>query len=383
MPEYEFRYKGFLHDAKDALETYDFLLSRLATMVYAYYLPSYKWKISATSAMWAGKERPELEVKLGGVTVVYDDEDLDVLPHPTDLPDAKDLLAQVDDVIQRHTLEDVLFGRAAGTAPAFQVALRINVAKSKLVPIAQHMANGLTQVMRLMLRGVQTIGETIVVQEEELTLKVAKKYQDRITVQIEPKSPIDRNQDIGAANMALEFGLPWDWIAENILGIEDPATLRLQKDILEIEAMPQVKERLMADALDQLDALIEEEEYEDADNVDLSSLPPEFGEALGGLGGPVPEDPTGGLPPEIMAIINGGAMPAGTGEEEAGTGLSSLLGGSPVPEEDVGLGRGPFPDGAAPQTLAPRGLLTEKTQPTPPSAQIDLGNLGTVNEEQY
>ncbi len=371
LPEFEWRYKGFLHDAKDALLTYDFLLSRLATMVYAYYLPSYSWQIAATSAHFQGRERPVMNVNLGGVTVVYADEQLDVLPYPTDLPDANDLLAQVDDVIQRHTLEDVLFGRVAGTAPAFQVALRINVAKSKLVPIAQHMANGMTQVMRLLLRGVQTIGEKVSVQDDSITVAMAKKYQERITTQIEPKSPIDKNQDIGSASMALEFGLPWDWIAENILGIEDPATLRLQKDILEIENMPQVKERLMADALEQLDVLIQEEEYTDAENVDLSALPPEFGEALGGLGGPTGE-PT--LPPELAAIIGEGETPAGGGDD-----IAAILAGVAGEAPEGGLGRGPYPPGAAPQTIqGGRGLTTENTQPTPAAPTVDLGNLGVI-----
>ncbi len=383
LPEYEWRFKGFLHDAKDALLTYDFLLSRLATMVYAYYLPSYSWRIAATSAHFQGRERPTMNVNLGGVTVVYADEILETLSYPTDLPDAGDLLQQVDDVIQRHTLEDVLFGRVQGSAPAFQVALRINVAKSKLVPIAQHMANGMTQVMRLLLRGVQTIGETIVVQNEKITPTMAKKYQDRVTTRIEPKSPVDRNQDIGSASMALEFGLPWDWIAENILGIENPASLRLQKDILEIENMPQVKERLMADALEQLDALIQEEEFEDAENIDLGALPPAFGEALEGLGGPAAGGPDGEIPPELLAILGQGAAGGGAPAPPAGGDLASIVQGAGVPPPEGGLGRGPYPPGAAPQTVqGGRGLNTPNTQPTPGSPSVDLGQLGVIPQEE-
>jgi hypothetical protein len=234
------------------------------------------------------------------------------------------------------------------------------------------MANGMTNVMRLLMRGVQTIGEKVTVQDESITPTMAKKYQDRITTQIEPKSPVDKNQDIGSASMALEFGLPWDWIAENILGIEDPATLRLQKDILEIEQMPQVKERLMADALEQLDVLIQEEEYVDAENIDLTGLPPEFGEALGGLGGPEGEAGAGELPPELLAILGEGGEPAGDGD------LASILAGAGGEAPTGGVGQGPYPEGAAPQTLAPRGLTTENTQPTPENPSIDLGTLGVV-----
>jgi len=324
LSEYEKHFKGFLSDAKEALEVYDWLLSRLATMVWSYFLPSYVWNIPATSTQFSGRDRPIIKVNLGGVTTVYNDEELDVLPIPQNLPDATLLLTQVDDIIQRHTLEDVLFGRVQGSAPAYQVNLRINVAKSKLSPIAQHMAIGITEVIDLFLRGIERLGEAVVIQGEKITTSTAKKYRGKVTASITPKSPIDRNQDIGAANMALQFGLPWRWIVENILDVEDPATLQLQKDIEELENLPPIKERLMQDALEQLEALIEEDELEDLDNIDLSALPPEAAEALGQLA-------------------------EGGGE---------------------GLGRGPFPEGAAPQSLAPRGLGTPNTQPEPGTPQV-------------
>lgn len=355
LPELDAHFKSFLTDAKDALETYDFLLSRLATMVYAYYLPSYEWQLAASGAQWAGRERPVMTVNLGGGTVTYADENLRVLPFPTGLPDANMLLQQVDDVIQRHTLEDVLFGRVPGSAPAFQVHLRINVAKSKLTPIAQHLAQGLTEAGELFMRSVIQLGEAVIIGGEKITVGMAKRYKDRISVSIVPKSPVDRNQDIGAAAMALQFGLPWDWIVENILDIEDPATLRLQKDILEIEQLPPVKQRLMADALDQLEALIKDEEFTDSDSIDLDALPPEFAQALQGLLG------TTGESADIESLLAGAGVVPGGPQATAG-----------------GLGRGPYPTGAAPQTLqGGRGLLTERTQPTPtsPLASTALAGL--------
>jgi hypothetical protein len=235
------------------------------------------------------------------------------------------------------------------------------------------------------MRGVQTVGEKIVVQEEEITVRQAKKYQDRITVRIEPKSPIDKNQDIGSASMALEFGLPWDWIAENILGIEDPATLRLQKDILEIEQLPQVKERLMADALEQLDALIQEEEFEDAENVDLSEFPPSFAEALASLGGPETGGDTSGIPPEVLAMIEGGDQPitGDTGEPATPEDLASMLAGAAEGAPDGGVGQGPYPEGAAPQSVqGGRGLNTANTQPGVGTPQIDTEQAGVMPQEK-
>ncbi|KKM64354.1 hypothetical protein LCGC14_1502250, partial [marine sediment metagenome] len=122
---------------------------------------SYEWKLGASSAQFAGRDRPVLRVNLGGVTVTYADENLDTLAIPQGLPDATMLLAQSDDIIQRATLEDVLFGRVQGAAPAYQVNLRINVAKSKLTPLAQNMAIGITNVLDLFLRGIIQLGEAV------------------------------------------------------------------------------------------------------------------------------------------------------------------------------------------------------------------------------
>lgn len=347
LSDYRSHFKGFLSDAKDALHTYDFLLSRLATMVNAYYLPSYEWKLGATSAQFAGRDRPILRVNLGGVTVTYADENLDVLAIPQGLPDATMLLSQADDIIQRHTLEDVLFGRVQGAAPAYQVNLRINVAKSKLSPLAQNMAIGVTEVMELFLRSIIQLREAVVIGGEKITVTMAKQYLGRLTTSIDPKSPVDRSQDIGTANLALQFGLPWDWIVENILDIEDPATLRLMKDIQELEELPPVKERLMQDALEQLEALIEEDEMEELTAEGQAGLPPEFGQAA-------------------AQLLEGGGEAGQTGAPPAP--------GLPNVPAAPGLGQGPFPPGAAPQTVAPRGLGVPNTQPP-------AGGGGPVGEE--
>ena len=347
LTDYQSRWKSFLFDAKEALEAYDFLLSRLITMVWAYYLPSYLWRLGASSAQFSGRDRPTLLVNLGGVTVMYADEDLDTLPIPQGLPDATMLLAQCDDIIQRHTLEDVLFGRVQGAAPAYQVNLRINVARSKLSPIAQNLAIGATRIAELFLRGVEQLGEAVLIKGNRVTTSMAKQHRSRISARIQPKSPADKAQDIGTANLALQFGLPWDWICEKILGIDDPATLRLRKDIEELEQLPPVKERLMQDALKELEALINEDEQQDLSQIDMSGLPPEFAAAA-------------------AQLIAGGAS---GGEVAAGE-----VGVAPSPEG--GLGRGPYPTGAAPTTIAPRGLGTAKAQPQPSGTGIPASPLG-------
>lgn len=334
--EYTNRYKSFLDTAKESLEAYDFLISRLATMVWAYFMPSYIWRSAESSAAFKGRERPELKVILGGTTTLLGDEDLQPLPYPPNLPDASLLMTHIDDLIQRHTLEDVLFGRVIGSAPAFQVNLRINVARSKFTPIVQHLAQGIVKVMELVMRGVEVVGEAVVVGGEKLSVATAKKAQGRISASIEPKSPVDRSQDIGQANMAKDFGMPWDWIVVNILGVQNPASLRLEKFVEDLENTDEAKLRLVTEVFTELDMLTEQEEFSDVAGLDLSQFPPEAIEAI-----------------EQMVGSGGG-----------------------------GLGRGPYPAGGAPQTIqGGRGLLTEKAQPQPGGVKVGESNPILENQQ--
>ena len=317
----EDRYKSFLWDAKDSLIEYDFLMSRMSTMVSAYYLPSYIWRINQNSASFTGKEGPELNINLGGTTPVFSDQELEPLPYPTGLPDSDRLISEADSNIQRHTLEDVLFGRVEGSAPAFQVNLRINVARSKLTPIAQHLAAGVTRVLDLFLRGVVSLGEEVVVDGEEITPNMAEAAMGRLRISITPKSPVDRATDMQTFIQSQEAGLPWDWGVEKILGEENPAELKFMKMVERLELRPEVEERLMQEGFDLLQITIEEEEFTDeSEGFD-----------------------TAGLPDEMAAAIQ-----AAQGGGEAG----------PT------LGRGPFPEGASPQRTG-RGLQTANAQPQP------------------
>ena len=182
----------------------------------------------------------------------------------------------------------------------------------------------------------------MIIDGEKITVSMAKKYQNRLSVQIEPKSPIDRSQDMGAAAMALDLGFPWDWVAEKIVGVENPATLRLEKDIQEIERLPEVQQRLMQDALEQLEILVEDDELTDLEGIDLDALPPEVAEA-------------------VQQLLGGG------GEEEDVIPLPAL--GEAESTEPPAPFANP-PEGAAPQRLAPRGLNTPNRQKEPGAAEV-------------
>lgn len=349
--EYELRFKPFLADAEEDLEMYDFLMSRLATMVKAFYFPSFIWKYGRNSNEFLGQDRPEEDVNLGGTTVEYSDEDITVLQPPPNLPDASLLAQELESLIQRNTLEDVLFGKVQGSAPAFAIRLRINVAKNKLVPHVTHMALGLTESFDLVTRAVEQLGEEVIVNGEYITPKMAILARGRIGVNVDPKLPGEEGIDLQKAAMALNLRLPEPWVWEHILGIADPATLALFRDVLELEEDPEVKARLIRDGLENLQARIEEEET-------TGIL-----EALDKIGNK--------LDPEVVMLLEqlvGRGQPGGT------------PGGAPEGAPG-GLGRGPYPPGASNQAVGGgRGLGTPKA-PRPGMEAVEPAAVG--NEPEF
>ena len=348
--DYALRFKPFLADAEEDLQIYDFLLSRLATMVKAYYFPSFIWKLAANVSGTQGQDRPEESINIGGTTTEYHDEEIRPLTMPENLPDATLLQQQLDELIQRNTLEDVLFGKVQGDTAAFAIRLRINVAKQALVPTVKHLAIGLTEIYDLVTRAVEYLDEEVIIDGEEVTPKMAIAARGRISVSVDPRLPGEEGIDLQKAAMATNLRLPESWIWETILGIDDPATLALLRDVQELEELPEVKERLLREALEMLQVRIEDEE-----TMAILDVLDQFGDQLD---------------PEVVAALQ--ALATGQTAGEAG--------GAPPPPPPGGLGRGPFPEGASNQaTGGGRGLGTVN-RPRP--SNIETGEAGVGSEER-
>ncbi len=347
--EYELRFKPFLADAEEDLQIYDFLMSRLATMVKAYYFPSFIWTLDANANEFQNQERPQENINIGGTTTKYRDENIEALSMPANLPDAVLLQGQLDELIQRNTLEDVLFGKVQGDTAAFAIRLRINVAKQALVPHVKHLAIGLTEIYELVTRAIEHLGEEVIIDGEEVTPAMAIKARGRISVAVDPRLPGEEGIDLQKAAMATNLRLPESWIWETILGIDDPATLSLLRDVQELEELPEVKERLLREALEMLQVRIEDEE-----TMAILDVLDKFGDQLD---------------PEVVAALQ--ALATGQTAGEAG--------GAPPPPPPGGLGRGPFPEEASNQAVGGgRGLGTTNA-PTP--SNIETGEAGVGSEE--
>ena len=346
----ELRFKPFLADAEESLEAFDFLISRLATMVQTYYFPSYELKIRAESQhAKAGQQRRNFEILIGGVTHTYEDETLIPLQVPANLPDASLLQGQLSELISRSTLEDVLLGRSQGNQAAFAIRLKINVAKQKLIPHVTHLAQGLTEIFDLVARSIEYLGDSVIIDGEKITIKMAKQARGRIGVSIDAKLPGEEGTELGKARMASDLGLPELWIWEHILGIDDPATLRILRDIEELEKDPEIRAAVLADAKEQLQTRIEDDE-----TISILDALTQHGDRLD---------------PEVIAALQGLLNQPGEGGEGEER---------PVPPPDGrGPGRGPFPGGGSPQaTGGGRGLGT-RNAPKPSQQEVDAAGVET------
>ena len=346
---YELRFKPFLADAEEDLQIYDFLISRLATMVKAYYFPSFIWKLSARANEFQGQDRPEESINIGGTTTEYQDEEIRPLTMPDNLPDATLLQQQLDELIQRNTLEDVLFGKVQGDTAAFAIRLRINVAKQALVPHVKHMAIGLTEIYDLVTRAIEYLGEEIIIDGEEVTPAMAIAARGRISVSVDPRLPGEEGIDLQKAAMATNLRLPESWIWETILGIDDPATLSLLRDVQELEELPEVKQRLLQEALEMLQIRIEDEE-----TMAILDVLDQFGDQLD---------------PEVVAALQ--ALASGQTGGAAGQGAP--------PPPPGGLGRGPFPEDASNQAVGGGRGLGTINRPRP--GQVETTEAGLGSEE--
>jgi hypothetical protein len=351
--EYELRFKPFLADAEEDLAIYDFLMSRLATMVKAFYFPSFKWKLARPSNEMIGQDRPDEEMAIGGTTTYYQDEDIETVQMPGNLPDATLLQQELDKLIQQTTLEDVLFGRVQGGSAGFAIRLRINVAKNALVPHVTHLAVGLTETFDLVTRIIEGLGEEVIIDGEAITPKMAIAARGRISVSVDPRLPGEEGIDLQKAAMATDLRLPESWIWETILNIQDPATLALLRDVQELEELPEVKERLLKEALELLQVRIEDEE-----TMAILDVLDKFGDQLD---------------PEVVAALQALVTGQTAGEQGAGP--------PPPPPEGLGDGRGPSPAGASPQAVGGgRGLGTPNS-PRPANRMTDDDAAAAGSEE--
>ncbi|KKM80168.1 hypothetical protein LCGC14_1342590 [marine sediment metagenome] len=147
-------------------------------------------------------------------------------------------------MLERHLLPSVLMGvQGASDEPAWGTNLRIRQAERRYKKIANHFAASRVEVGRHILLAVIAIGERVWTIDEDdiewsLTPDEAKKFLNRIRVKIEPKTIIDRNADVQAAQGQVELGLPRRVIFEDTLGYEQPVELMRERILEDLQFDP-------------------------------------------------------------------------------------------------------------------------------------------------
>ncbi len=236
------RWKSIYHDAREVVLHEDRLASRQATNVRINYYKSY-FGLAEESAVEGGKG-DVIEFEPGKLTILKGLKEFGAINTETASKEAELLGAKLERMLERHLLPSVLMGvQGASDEPAWGTNLRIRQAERRYKKIANRFAAARVEVGRHVLLAVISIDERVWTIDEDdvawsLTPQEAKKMLNRIRVKIEPKTIIDRNADVQAAQGQVELGLPKRIIFEDTLGYEQPVELMRERILEDLQFDP-------------------------------------------------------------------------------------------------------------------------------------------------
>lgn len=236
------RWKSIYHDAREVVLHEDRLASRQATNVRINYYKSY-FGLAEESGVEGGKG-DVIEFEPGKLTVLKGLKSFGPINTETSSKEAELLGAKLERMLERHLLPSVLMGvQGATDEPAWGTNLRIRQAERRYKKIANRFAAARVEVGKHILLAVIAIGERVWTIDEDdiewsLTPDEAKKMLNRIRVRIEPKTIIDRNADVQAAQGQIELGLPRRTVFEDTLGYEQPVELMRERILEDVQFDP-------------------------------------------------------------------------------------------------------------------------------------------------
>ena len=136
-------------------------------------------------------------------------------------------------------------------------------------------------------RAVMALGEAVVVRRStkegietlEATPEMVKDKLNDIHVDRSPQLPEEKGDDLDAMKKAIDLGFAWEWAAEELVGITEPAK-RLDEGIVSRWMQDAGMAALQREALQRADLLQEAEEGLLPSEVDMTGLPPGLQRAL-------------------------------------------------------------------------------------------------------
>lgn len=241
-PSPERRWKAIYQDAREVIVHEDRLASRQATNVRINYYKSYV-ALADDNSPEGGPEH--IEFKPSQITLLRGVKQFGPVQTDTASQEAQLLEGKLERMLERHLLPSVLMGAQGATdEPAWGTNLRIRQAENRFKEIGRHMASGRVIVAQNILRAVMAIGERVYAvdendQEWSITPEEAKRYINRIRVKIEPKTLVDRNADVQAAQGLDGLKVPKRQIFEDVLGYEQPGELMIERVLEDMQFDPE------------------------------------------------------------------------------------------------------------------------------------------------
>ena len=265
-PSPDRRWKAVYQDAREVVLHEDRLASRQATNIRINYYKSY-YGLAEEASVEAGKG-DTIEFEPGKLTVLQGLKQFGAVDTQSRSEEAELLGAKLERMLERHLLPSVLMGvQGAHDEPAWGTNLRIRQAEKRYKSIANHLASGRVQIGQLVFHGVMAIGERVWAIDEDdnewsITPDEAERYLNRLRVNIIPRTIIDRNADVQAAQGQIELGIPRRVVFEDTLGYEQPVELMTERILEDLQFDPEspLYARTVEDILRRAQLLDEEEE---------------------------------------------------------------------------------------------------------------------------
>jgi hypothetical protein len=338
-----YRWKALIQDVRESIVAQDVVLSRSMTVVQLFF-----W-LTIIHRIKKGQGLAELEslkktrkFTIGGTNFVMENEELEVLGPPGQLPDAESLYAKLEERIQR-AWPPILSGVVEGVSSGYEFNIARDTALTRVKPIAQRLAQADADLMRMACYALGGLSK--ILRKENLMVYVRQTTEDGvkpigmsweqvrdliplIRAKREEDLPTDVHSKIDAAIKAhapspTGLGLPWAHVIEEIYGAENPEALKELRDIENIVDSPRVLQRTEDDVFREMEILLNEQEgmgLDEALGAGGAPLPDAFAQALG-PGGPGvvgPNDPMlvaaagmgGGAPGPLPGTPPMGGMPA-------------------------------------------------------------------------
>jgi len=252
------RWRSIVKKALDGIKMLDELRSCQATRLKAMPMAQYYF-LQKEAPMPGQKEPPPIRLDPTEIKRFYADSAPGVLEPANPPPEAESLDNKVQYDLEAF-LPDLAKGMTGGSnTPAWGDKLKLDQVRNYLKPVVNGIALGARQTAQLICKAILSvhIAETVYVRVPgKKGSKViglgpddAADVHDRISAFLQTKLPSDRNADIGLADIAYKFGMPWSWCVEELIGAENAVELKRRRLLEDVEMSDPYRQGLIDDVL--------------------------------------------------------------------------------------------------------------------------------------